>query len=78
MIIEFLGVPGSGKTYISYKLAEYINIHYNHYRAYNQRELLEEYNKYGLLRKVIFILPSIFNYNFIIMIVKILTRKKQH
>lgn len=72
MIIEFIGIPGSGKTHISYLLYDYLNE--KEYEVQHCNHLSRE-DKSRRMSKLLMLLPYTFNIYFLLMIYKILTNK---
>ncbi|SFQ51641.1 hypothetical protein SAMN05421670_2409 [Psychrobacillus psychrotolerans] len=74
MIIEFVGIPGSGKTYISRKFQEYINSDLNiesKYEIQNSRDIVKSSDRNKVLNKIL-VINKILNINSMNFIFKIL------
>lgn len=75
MIIEFIGIPGSGKTHISHMLCNYLESQIEDLKVFHNDDILKEIKIDGRIRHLIILFPFIFNIYFLSLIYKILTRK---
>lgn len=76
MIIEFIGIPGSGKTHISHYLNSYLkNSSKCNAVVFGYQDVFERVRKNGKLGLLIKTIPFFLNPYFILFLLKILTRK---
>lgn len=73
LLIEFVGVPGSGKTYISFLLEEYLTK--AGFKVFHGHELNKRISRTGKLKKIISLTPYLFKPSAIALAIKILFRK---
>ena len=75
MIVEFVGVPGSGKTYISQAFCDYINSYNRNLYVFHRYDIEKKIHKDGKVKNVILLFPYIFNIYFLLMIINIVSRR---
>jgi thymidylate kinase len=75
LIIEFIGIPGSGKSYISNQLYQYLKNELKGYRVFSHQDICNEVKKDGKILIFLKVLRLMLSKDFNRMIFSILRRK---
>jgi len=78
MIIEFVGIPGSGKTYISNKLNHYLKGNFPNQKVVHNKDLFHKIKKNGKLKAIKNLIPILFKLSFYKMLFHILIGKASY